>query len=293
MLNTFNCIVMNSNFTGSVVIITGAASGMGREMALQLAGHHDCRILALDIREKDLQETNSLAGVHSDKIEIHVLDVAQADMINAFAASVLPTLNSKKLILINNAGVALASGRFVDTPAEAFEWLLNVNLHGVIRMTRAFLPYMLQMNQGHIINLSSVFGLAGVESNTAYCTSKFGNRGFTESLRMELIDTNIRTTCVHPGGIKTNITNFSVAAGTRISKEAHQESKDRFAKAARTTAGSAAKQILHCVETGKQRLVIGSDGKFLDGITRLFPVSYTKVVVGLMHKSFGNPYAKK
>ena len=160
-------------------------------------------------------------------------------------------------------------------------------------MTRAFLPYMLQTNQGHIITVSSVFGLAGVESNTAYCTSKFGNRGFTESLRMELLDTNIRTTCVHPGGIKTNITNYSVAAGNRITKEAHQRSKDRFAKAARTTADSAAKQILRCVETGRQRLVIGSDGRFFDIITRLFPVSYTKMVVGLMHKSFGNPYGKK
>lgn len=284
---------MNSNFTGSVVIITGAASGMGREMAMQLAAQHDCRILALDIREKDLEETRSMAGAQSTKIETHVLDVAQADKIERFAASVLPSLNSRKLILINNAGAALMSGRFQDTPAEAFDWLLNVNLQGVIRMTRAFLPYMLEMDQGHIINISSVFGLAGVESNTAYCTSKFGNRGFTESLRMELLDTKVRTTCVHPGGIKTNITNYAVAAGTRITKEAHQKSKDRFAKAARTTAESAAKQILRCVETGKQRLVIGSDGKFIDAITRLFPVYYTRVLVGLMHKSFGDHYAKK
>jgi NAD(P)-dependent dehydrogenase (short-subunit alcohol dehydrogenase family) len=283
---------MSSNFTGSVIIITGAASGMGREMTLQLARQHDCRILALDVREKDLQETKALAAEHAAKIESHLLDVGQAEMIERFAAEITPTLNSRKLILINNAGVALASGRFNDTPLEAFEWLLQINLYGVIRMTKAFLPYMLKLNQGHIITLSSVFGMAGVESNTAYCTSKFGNRGFTESLRMELLDTKIRTTCVHPGGIKTNISNYSLAAGNMVSSASHQEAKDRFSKAAKTTAASAAKQILRCVETGKQRLVIGSDGKFFDIITRLFPVSYTRVIVGLIHKSFGNPYAK-
>ena len=281
---------MSNAFDNTVLIITGAASGMGREMAIQAAQKPNCRVIGCDINQHELEKTKVLAG---GNIEVFHLDVADFDAIKHFSKSVIPTLNGKKLVLINNAGVALAAGTFHDTPMEDFDWLININLYGVVRMTKVFLPYMLEHNQGHIITISSIFGLAGAEFNSAYCTSKFANRGFTEVLRMELIDTKIRTTVVHPGGVRTNVTNNSRAAGTAITNEIHLQVKEQFNKTAMTSASKAAKKILHCVETGRRRLLIGIDGSITDLMVRLFPVKYTRMMMRGLRHTFGNPYDDK
>ena len=255
-----------------IVIVTGAASGIGQQVAIQAAERGGC-VIATDLNAEGLEITKKA----NDNIETQILDVSKPDAIIDFAQKIIPTLQGKPLVLVNNAGVALDSGPFINTTLQDFEWLLSINLWGVIRMTKAFLPYLLETNAGHIVNLSSVFGLAGIADQSAYCTAKFGVRGFTETLRMELIDTNIKTTCVHPGGIKTNI---AVAAriGGEVDEKIHYENSKAFnEKLAITTAEEAAYQILEAIRKKKAKLVIGSDGKAIDFITRLMPVGYTRI----------------
>jgi butyryl-CoA dehydrogenase len=280
-----------SYFKGANTIITGAGSGMGRQMALQ-AAKRGARVIALDYNPSTLDETAGLAKAQGSNIETFILDVASAKAIEDFAAQIIPTFNKGRLILINNAGVSIFTGNFEHTPLDEFEWLVNVNMWGVIRLTKAFYPYFLEHNNGHIVNLSSVFGLGGMGGNSAYCTSKFAVRGFTETLRMELADTNVGTTCVHPGGVKTNIVRNQVPKGGHTTDEMLSNVVNKFEKNARTTPEHAAQQILDAVEKKKTRLVIGSDGKMLDFVTRLFPQAYTNIVRKKAKKSFGDPYKK-
>lgn len=279
-------------FTNAIVIITGAASGIGQQLCLQ-AAQRGAQVIGADINEQGLQETQNLAKTQNLNIQTHRLDVGNATDIEQFAAQILPTLNNQKLILINNAGVALASGHFEHTNLTDFEWLLNINLWGVIRMTKAFYPYFIAQQQGHIVNISSVFGLAGISSQSAYCTAKFGVRGFTETLRMELAGTNIHTTCVHPGGVKTNIAKNAPAKGSFITNEMQKKGVESFEKVAQTTAHKAAQLILDAIEKRKKRLVIGLNGYALDWLTRLLPVAYTSIIEKQLNKTFDNPYKKQ
>ena len=272
-------------FNNSVVLVTGAASGIGRELAIQ-AAQRGAHVLASDINSQTLEETRALANNKGLTITTSVLDVADPNAIETFVAQQVPLLHNRKLVLINNAGVALASGKFEHTSLDDFAWLLNINLWGAIRLTKAFYSYMLQQNNGHIVNLSSVFGLVGVENQTAYCTAKFGLRGFTETLRMELRGTGICTTTVHPGGIKTNIVRNARFNYSLATPETREESITVFDKQARTTAASAARQILDAVEKKKQRLVIGKDGVVLDSLARFLPVGYTRIIKQQIEKTF-------
>lgn len=283
---------MSAYFQSSVVIITGAASGIGRELALQAASK-GARVIATDINAAELRETVKAASVQGCEIEAHTLDVSKPDDIEAFAASTLPIPDGKRLVLINNAGVALLGGHWADMTMQDTEWLLGINEWGVLRMTRAFLPFMLARNAGHIVNVSSVFGLAGMAQHLAYCTSKFAVRGFTEALRMELLETRIKTTCVHPGGIKTNITANARASGELYSESMKHDSHEEFTRNAPTTAADAARRILRAVEKGKTRLLIGADAWGFDLLTRLFPVRYTNIIASVMNRFFTNPYQQR
>ena len=280
-----------SKFSNALVIITGAASGMGQHMAIQ-AAKRGGTVIATDVNETGLIETQTMAKNLGFPLSIQLLDVANKTEITAFAEKTLASLNNRKLILINNAGIGLMAGDFNDTPIDEFEKLININLWGVIRMTKAFYPYFIARNEGHIVNISSIFGFGGVMFQSAYCTAKFGVRGFTESLRMELLETNIGTTSVHPGGIKTNIVRNSTVSGDFATADMLTQSIAQFEKNAPTTAEQAARQILDAVEKNKKRLVIGKDGKLFSLIIRLFPVSYTRIVKAQMEKVFINPYKK-
>jgi NAD(P)-dependent dehydrogenase (short-subunit alcohol dehydrogenase family) len=280
--------IMNA-FTTAVVVITGAASGIGRALALQAASR-GADVIATDINAVSLEETKGMAFQEGRSITTEVLDVSDAKAIEQFSLRWIPQLNGRKLVLINNAGVALLSGSFEHTSLADFEWLVRINLWGAIYLTKAFYPYLLEQNAGHIVNISSVFGLVGIEHQAAYCTAKFALRGFTETLRMELTDTNIYTTTVHPGGVDTNIVRNSRLNERIASKETHQTSITRFAKLAITTSDSAARQILNAVEKKQARLVIGKDGRTLDLLARLLPVGYTALVKKRLEKTFGNPY---
>lgn len=278
--------MQKNSFVNSVVIVTGAASGIGREVALQAAAR-GAAVMATDRNAAELEATKTMCEEKGLAIQTSLLDVSDKEAIVAFAKETTPALNGRRLILVNNAGVGLSSGSFAETALEDFEWLININLWGAICLTKAFYPYFIQQNEGHIVNLSSVFGLIGVATNAAYCTSKFGIRGFTESLRMELRGTGIHTTCVHPGGVKTNVVKNALLRGEWTTKEMHQKSIAGFERQARTTSESAARQILDAVENRKDRLIIGVDGRAIDFVSRLFPVRYTGMMHAQLKKAFG------
>lgn len=271
-------------FQNTLLIITGAGSGIGRALAL-LAAQYGATVIATDVNPATLAETNHLAG---GTLQTYPLDVGDAAAILAFAEKIIPTLDpAQPLILINNAGVALGSGPFAQTDLDDFEWLLNINLWGVIRMTKAFLPHMIQHNRGQVVNISSVFGLAGVEHQSAYCTAKFGVRGFTDVLRMELLGTGVGLTCVHPGGISTNI---AVAArlgrGGFATEIMHRQGAASFAKAAKTNPTEAARVILTGVARRQARILIGADARQIEWVTRLFPTRYVSIIKREIQKAF-------
>lgn len=270
-------------FQNAVVLITGAGSGIGRQLAVQAAAE-GADVLATDVNEVGLAETKALA---TGTVTTARLDVANPDAINAFAADTIPTLAGRKLILVNNAGVGLGSGPFSTTDLDDFEWLLNINLWGVIRMTKAFLPYMEEQNSGHVVNISSVFGLAGVMHQSAYCTAKFGVRGFSDVLRMELLDTPIRVTCVHPGGIKTNIAiSGRIGKGGFLTDTMHKRGIASFEKAARTTPEQAARVIWDGVRKNKARVLIGADARLFEWLTRTFPTGYVRLMKRQIERVF-------
>lgn len=278
-----------SYFSNTVVIVTGAASGIGRQLALQAAGK-GAFVIATDIDESGLEATQNRGTDRGLTMDSYLLDVGDHNAIQDFADTYLPQLADRKLILINNAGVALFSGYFQDTEIKDMEWLININFWGPVRLTKAFYPYFLARNEGHIVNISSVFGLAGVAAQTAYSSSKFAIRGFTETLRMELMATGISTTTVHPGGIKTNISKNARVKG-RIAPF-HQKSIEQFEKVAKTTPEAAARKILGAIEKKKKRLLIGADARLIDWVIRLFPVTYTWLMKKEIDRTFSNPYQK-
>ena len=192
------------DFNGRVAAITGAGSGIGRALANALA-RQGAHIALSDLDDTGLAETVAQCEGFGVKITSQHVDVADRNAVYAWADSVVAD-HEKVNLIINNAGVAL--GATVESMSyEDFEWLMNTNFWGVVYGTKAFLPYLKQSGEGHVVNLSSVFGLISVPSQSAYNAAKFAVRGFTDTLRMELDieDTNVSVTTVHPGGIKTNI----------------------------------------------------------------------------------------
>jgi NADP-dependent 3-hydroxy acid dehydrogenase YdfG len=260
---------------GKIAVITGAGSGIGRALARQLNGD-GCKLYLSDINADSLNETRELLSRTDVPAEVTVLDVAdKAGMYNW--SNSIAAIENHVDIVINNAGVALGS-TVEDTQYEDIEWLMGINFWGVVYGTKAFLPLLRQSKQGHLINISSVFGMISVPTQSAYNAAKFAVRGFTEALRQELADTNVHVCCVHPGGIKTNIARASRGGPPHVSA---QERGDAFEKMARTTPEQAAEKIITAIEKRKKQLLIGLDAKIISLACRLFPVSYTRIIKAL------------
>jgi NAD(P)-dependent dehydrogenase (short-subunit alcohol dehydrogenase family) len=264
------------NLEGRTAVITGAAGGIGRGTALALA-KRGCNLALADLNEDGLAETASLAEAHSVKVSRHRLDVADREAVASFPAKVLAA-HGRVDLLFNNAGVAIG-GTFEQIAEEDFDWLMEINFWGVVRMTRAFLPLLRSSDQARIVNVSSIFGIIAPPGQTAYCASKFAVRAFSESLRRELEaeGSKIGVTVVHPGGVNTSIAkNARPPRGANdIDVEAQQK---RFEKFLRMPPGKAGEIIVSGVERQRPRVVVGNDARFMAIVERLAPVSYWKLL---------------
>ncbi len=267
----------------AVAVITGAGSGIGRGLAVELASA-GAQLALADVNSAGLEETRKLLG--PDKAKTYVVDVSKASAMESFATQVRHDFG-RASILINNAGVALY-GTFAEVSLADMEWLFNINYWGVVYGCKFFMPLLEQEHDAHIVNVSSVFGLIGPPGQAAYSSSKFAVRGFTEVLRMELAATNIHVTCVHPGGIKTPIAQ-SARIGAHASAEMAAQDLARFHKLTPTTPEEAAKVIVHGILTDKPRVLIGPDARRIDRLQRITPANATSIVVRSMEKSAGKP----
>ncbi len=274
---------MKNQLQGAVIAITGAGSGIGQSLALQCA-KQGCNLAISDINLEALQATKSQISAlypHTDVL-IHKINVADRDQVFQWSEDVFSHFG-KINVIINNAGVAL-SATVEAMQYKDFEWLMDINFWGVVHGCKAFLPHLKKSPWGHIVNVSSLFGLISTPNTSAYNAAKFAVKGFSESLRIELMMSHkhLDLSCVHPGGIKTNIANYARdggdklgSAGRMTTKERNENFNDNFAK---TTPEQAAKIIINGIIKKHPRILVGMDAKALDLLQRFLPVRYQKVV---------------
>ena len=265
------------NFKNKVAAITGAGSGMGQQLAVLLA-KAGCHLSISDVNEKGLAETVELVKPYNVRVTSKKVNVAKLEEVRAWAADTVQNHGSVNMIF-NNAWVALGS-TVEGANYEDLEWIMGINYWGVVYGTKEFLPYIKKTGEGHIINTSSLFGLTAQPTQSAYNSSKFAVRGFTESLRQELDIENcgVSALCVHPGGIRTNIANDARMNDSLKSLGMNPEkSAKAFNKLLRMPAEDASQQILDAVLKNKRRLLIGNDAKAIDLMQRILPTGYQKV----------------
>ncbi|MEV0900118.1 SDR family NAD(P)-dependent oxidoreductase [Actinoplanes sp. NPDC049802] len=266
-------------FSGRTAVLTGAASGIGEQLAYGLAfrGSH---LVLIDVDEQRLAPVaDRIRGAHPAlQVETIVADLADRAAVEAAAARVL-TGHPAIGLLVNNAGIALG-GRFDQVSVEQFEKVMNVNFRAPMLLTHALLPALTAAPGGHLVNVSSLFGLIAPPGQTAYSASKFALRGFSESLRAELADNGTGVTTVHPGGIRTRIAE-SALVGSRVPEEEVEPNREVFAALLSYPPGKAAEQILRAVAKRKARLLIATSAKAPDILARLLPVGHARIVRAL------------
>jgi len=275
---------------GSACAVTGAASGIGRALAIELAAR-GCDLALADRDEAGLQTVAAeiaKAGATkagATKVSVHRVDVSEPSQIEAFAQSAVAA-HSALNILINNAGVALL-GQFTEIDQAQMEWLMNINFWGVVRSTRAFLPQLSQRPEAHIVNLSSIFGIVAPPGQSAYAAAKFAVRGFSESLRHELAMANspVKLSVVHPGGVATNIARNSRTGVGMTDNARRAQSIERFDAVAKTTPKAAALRIIEGIEKNQPRILIGNDARFMDLLQRFRPGTYWSVMQRRIEKA--------
>ncbi len=278
-------------FKDKVAVITGAGSGMGRYLAILLA-KDGADIVACDVNKETLDETVEMLRKHNVSVSSHLLDVADKEAIEALPQKVVDQ-HGKVDLVFNNAGVSTGK-HFKDMEEENWDWVMDINLHGVINSTRAFIPHLKDRPEAAIINTSSIFGMVAVPGQTVYHATKFAVRGFTESLALEMAETNenLQVHCVHPGHIGTNI-----VANSRMDEESYKESLEQENNSSIFTRNrpatieemaesfkeggmhpsKAAQIILNGVKKKKRRIFIGLDSKLLELSQRIFPNKYHRV----------------
>lgn len=276
------------SFAGKVAAITGAGSGIGRALAIALA-RRGCALALSDIDEQGLAETVTLArnttrGASNVLVTSKLVDVSQRDAVRAWARSVADEHGGCNII-INNAGIAY-SATAEGAELQDFERVMDIDFWGVVHGTQAFLPYLKASGDGHVVNISSLFGLIAFPLNGVYNSAKFAVRGYTEALRIELeiAGSPVSATSVHPGGIRTN-----VAKSAKIHSSVEEFgvldteiARKRFERSFRTTPEQAAEVILRGVQKNARRVLIGIDAKAVDLMQRLIPAHYQGIVARLV-----------
>jgi NAD(P)-dependent dehydrogenase (short-subunit alcohol dehydrogenase family) len=272
-----------SFLSNGVAVVTGAGSGIGRALAQQLTAAGSALALA-DIDEAGLLETARSLEKKSALVTTHVLDVADEDGVRSFAEDVAGR-HGRVTLLINNAGVAL-HGNFEEVSLDDFRLLMNINFWGTVYGVKFFLPLLRREKRAQIVNISSVFGMIAPAGQCAYAASKFAVRGFTEALRHELDGGNVCVSCVHPGGIRTQIARRA-RVGAGVTGTGHQEKAARFEKLLRTSPEAAAARILRGVERREPRVLIGADAYQVDILLRFRPATYWKTLSRRLEKLAG------
>ncbi|MFL2560215.1 MAG: SDR family NAD(P)-dependent oxidoreductase [Gammaproteobacteria bacterium] len=277
------------NFKDKTAVITGAGSGMGRYLAILLA-KDGADVVVCDVNEDTLNKTLEMLKQYNVSVSSHVLDVAIKEDIEALPGKVIEQ-HGKVDLVFNNAGVA-TGGHFQDMDEKYWDWVMGVNFHGVVNSTRAFIPHMIDRPEAAIVNTSSIFGMVAVPGQSAYHATKFAVRGFTESLALEMADTNpnLQIHCVHPGHIGTNIAG-TARMDDQVAKKVIEDGKKSIFTWKPPTSleemghefkqggmhpSKAAKIILSGVKKNKRRIFIGLDARLLDLSQRLFPKHYHK-----------------
>lgn len=275
------------SFEDKVAAITGAGSGIGRALAVELAKRR-CNLALSDVNAAGLSETVDLVKSYPVKVTSQTVDVGKREEVHAWADQVVAD-HARCNLVFNNAGVALGA-TIEDVTYEEFEWIVQINFWGVVYGTKAFLPHLRASGDGHVINISSIFGLASVPLNGTYNATKFAVRGFTECLRMELEMTGaaVSATSVHPGGIKTNIARSARQNETslrRLGRKDGEEEARKFERLFRTTPEDAAKTILRGVQEDRRRVLIGQDAVAFDLMARILPTGYQQLVMAAVRRS--------
>lgn len=257
---------------GKVAVVTGAGSGIGRALAVELA-RRGAKVAISDVDLEGLGETEALVKAAGGDVKADHLDVSQRELVEQYAEQIKQHFGVVHLVF-NNAGIAF-TGEIEKMSYKDIDRVMDVDFWGVVHGTKAFLPYLIESGDGHVINVSSIFGLFSMPTQSAYNAAKFAVRGFTESLRQELRNDKrpVQVTCVHPGGIKTNIARNAEASEGRNQADLAKS----FDKVAKTTPDKAAQVILKGVEKNKARVLIGSDAIVLDGAVRVLGSKYQRV----------------
>jgi NAD(P)-dependent dehydrogenase (short-subunit alcohol dehydrogenase family) len=264
-----------TNVNNKVAVVTGAGSGIGRALAYDLA-RRGAKLALSDVDATGLAETVKQVRVIGAPVHEARLDVTDRAAMLSYADEVAAEFGVVHIV-INNAGIAF-TGDIAEMSFEQIERVMDVDFWGVVNGTKAFLPHIIASGDGHVVNISSLFGLLAVPGQSAYNAAKFAVRGFTESLRQEMLiaGNNVSVTCVHPGGIKTAIARN---AGSVASQDAAGLAEFFDAKLAKTSPESAAKTILKAVAGNRPRAVVGLDAKFLDLLVRVVGPGYQRLLV--------------
>jgi NAD(P)-dependent dehydrogenase (short-subunit alcohol dehydrogenase family) len=269
-------------YGGKTAVITGAGSGIGRALAIELA-RRGARLAISDVDIARVADTAAYCEKLGVEARHYQLDVSSREAILDHADTVMRDFGQVNLV-VNNAGVGLM-GTVLEMSFEDIDWLIGINFWGVINGSKAFLPHLIASGDGHLVNISSVFGFVGVPSQSAYNAAKFGVRGFTEALRQEMLIAGhpVGVSCVHPGGIRTNIARDARAAKP-VSDAEREEQTQRFARTARTTPEQAATIILRGVDRKKPRILVGPDAYLFNATPRLLGSGYQRVTATLIRR---------
>jgi short-subunit dehydrogenase len=275
------------NFANKVALITGAGSGIGRALAINLADQ-GCSLALVDWNEESLDETKQIVRKKNISVSTHVFDIRDSEKIKELPEKIL-NIHNQIDVVINNAGVSVI-GSVDEVDQNDWDWGLDILLHSVIHMTTAFLPYLEKRPEAAIVNTSSIFGLFSVPKQSIYNVGKFGVKAFTESLSLELemSESPVDAYCVFPGHIGTNIYSSSrfksfeqddagaAVFGTNASTI--EEAGIQFKQNAPSTPDYAAKVILKNIKKKNKRILIGFDARFYDLMSRLFPKRFLKII---------------
>ena len=274
------------SFKDKVAVITGAGSGMGQQLAINLA-KENCNVVICDINKKTIQETEDIIRKYNVSCTALHLDLREEKNISTLLETTLKNF-SKVDLLFNNAGV-VAPSSFLNLSEKDWNWCNDINFNALVKLTRIFLPHLMKNEEAALINTSSIFGIITTPNNTVYHSSKFAVRGFTESLAMELIDEKIQIHSVYPGHIGTNIVldaKFDKDfLSTNIKKTEDSDNNpltiQEFGSTFRDTGmdpDKAAKIILKGVKKNKRRIFVGLDAKIMEIAQRITPSHFMKLI---------------